>query len=69
MAALRNKIRNIILPKKNVEDLDDVPEDLRNDLTAHFVSKIEEALNLALEDDIDPEFFKDEVLPHFRAKL
>ena len=69
MAAHRNKIRNIILPKKNVEDLDDVPEDLRNDLTVHFVSKIEEALNLALEDDVDPEFFKDEVLPHFRAKL
>ena len=69
MAAHRNKIRNIILPKKNVEDLDDVPEDLRNDLTVHFVSRIEEALNLALEDDIDPEFFKDEVLPHFRAKL
>ena len=69
MAAHRNNVRNIILPKKNVEDLDDVPEDLRKDLTVHFVSRIEEALNLALEDDVDPEFFKDEVLPFFRAKL
>ena len=58
MAAHRNGLRNVILPKKNEQDLEDVPEDLRNDMTVHFVTKIEEALRLALEDDIDPEFFK-----------
>ena len=69
MAAHRNKIGNVILPKKNEEDLEDVPEDLRKDLKVHFVNTIEEALNLALERDLDPEFFKEEVLPFFRAKL
>ena len=69
MAAHRNKINNVILPKKNESDLEDVPEDLRKDLKVHFVHTIEEALNLALESDLDPEFFKEEVLPFFRAKL
>ena len=69
MAAHRNGLRNVILPKKNEQDLEDVPEDLRNDMTVHFVTKIEEALRLALEDDIDPEFFKQDLLPFFRPKL
>ena len=69
MAAHRNGLKNVILPKKNDQDLDDVPEDLRKEIRVHFVTKIEEALNLALEDDIDPEFFKQDLLPFFRPKL
>jgi len=49
MAAHRNKIRNVILPQKNREDTLEIPEDVREELTIHFVEKIEEALLLALE--------------------
>ena len=40
MAAHRNGLKNVILPKKNEEDLDDVPEDLRREITVHFVSTV-----------------------------
>ena len=69
MAAHRNGLKNVILPKKNEQDLNDVPDDLRNEISVHFVTNVEEALNLALEDEIDPDFFKDELLPFFRPKL
>ncbi len=32
MAAHRNGLKHVILPQKNDQDLDDVPEDLRNDI-------------------------------------
>lgn len=69
MAAHRNGQKNVILPKKNEQDLNDVPEDLRSEITVHFVTNVEEALNLALEEEIDPDFFKDDLLPFFRPKL
>ena len=69
MAAHRNGLKNVILPAKNVDSLDDVPEDLRQEMTLHFVNKIEGALNLALEDEVDPDFFKHDLLPFFRPKL
>ena len=69
MAAHRNGLKNVILPIKNEKDLEDVPEDLRNEITVHFVSTIEEALDLALEEEIDHEFFKQELIPSFRPKL
>jgi len=69
MAAHRNGLKNVILPKKNEQDLEDVPEDLRNEINVHFVTNIEEALNLALETEIDHDFFKQDLLPFFRPKL
>ena len=69
MAAHRNGLRNVIIPKKNEEDLEDVPEDLRRAIRVHFVTNVEEALNLALEDEIDPEFVKQDLLPFVRPKL
>lgn len=69
MAAHRNGLKHVILPKKNEQDLDDVPEDLRKEIRVHFVSRVEEALNLALEEEVDPEFFKQDLLPFFRPKL
>ena len=41
MAAHRNGLKNVILPKKNEQDIEDVPEDLRKEIRVHFVSKIE----------------------------
>ena len=54
MAAHRNKVRNVILPLRNKEDAKEIPEDVRSELTIHFVDKIEDALILALEDNKDP---------------
>jgi len=69
MAAHRNGLKHVILPKKNEDDLDDVPEDLRREITVHFVSTITEALNLALEEDIDEDFFKNDLMSFVRPKL
>ena len=69
MAAHRNKIRNVILPQKNREDTLEIPEDVREELTIHFVEKIEEALLLALEDNKDPTLNDHRPLPFFREKL
>ena len=49
MAAHRNGIRNLILPKQNKDDIKDIPEDLREELTIHFADSIEKYLELALE--------------------
>lgn len=67
MAAHRNKIMNVILPSKNREDAQEIPDDVRQELQIHFVEKIEEALALALEDNKDPN--KQAILPFFREKL
>jgi ATP-dependent Lon protease len=48
IAAHRSGVTTLILPKRNEADLDDVPEDIRSDLTIHFVETIEEVLNIAL---------------------
>ena len=52
LAAHRAGIPNVILPKRNEPDLDEVPESIKDDLNIHFVSRIEEVLALTLE--IDP---------------
>ena len=67
MAAHRNRIENVILPDKNREDANEIPEDVRSELKIHFVKRIEEALLLALEDFRDPH--KNEIMPFFREKL
>ena len=54
MAAHRNKIRNVILPQRNRDDAKEIPEDVRSELIIHYVEKIEDALVLALEDNVDP---------------
>ena len=48
MAAYRSDIHKIILPKKNLKDLDDVPESVRKTMEFVPVSNVDEVLNLAL---------------------
>ena len=69
IAAHRNGLKNVILPAKNRDDLDDVPEDLQNDIKVHFVTTVEEALNLALEDEVDQDFYRQDLITTFRPKL
>jgi ATP-dependent Lon protease len=49
LAAHRMGLTEVILPKRNEKDIDDVPESVRNEMTIHFVSRVEQALNAALE--------------------
>jgi len=49
LAAHRAGITEVILPKRNEGDLDDVPEKVREEITFHPVETVDEALALALE--------------------
>ncbi|HKY34226.1 MAG TPA: endopeptidase La [Candidatus Polarisedimenticolia bacterium] len=49
LAARRAGIYSVILPARNRKDLADVPEELRRDVTFHFVETLDEALAIALK--------------------
>ena len=49
LAAHRAGLKEVILPKRNEGDLDDVPEQVRNELTIHLASDVQEVLQIALE--------------------
>jgi ATP-dependent Lon protease len=48
LAAHRAGIREIVLPVRNERDLEDVPNEVKNDLRVHFVSRVDEVLSLVL---------------------
>ena len=52
LAAYRADITELILPKENEKDLEEIPEEIREVLTVHFVENMDEVLALALEGDI-----------------
>src|SRR5215831_2932958 len=49
LAAHRVGLKEVILPKRNEGDLDDVPEQVRNEIEFHPVDTIDEVLAIALE--------------------
>ncbi len=49
LAAYRAGIRRIILPARNEADVDDIPADVRKELTLVFVNRINEVIDSALE--------------------
>ncbi|MFL5807538.1 MAG: S16 family serine protease, partial [Roseiflexaceae bacterium] len=48
LAAHRAGIRTIVLPKRNEPDIDDLPDEVRHDLTFVFADRMEEVLDAAL---------------------
>ncbi len=50
LAAKRAGIKTIILPEKNKNDLDDVPEDLRKEMEFIFVDTIDQVIKAALKE-------------------
>ncbi len=48
VAAKRNKIRDIIIPKANEKDLDDIPENVKKGLVFHPVERFDEVAAIAL---------------------
>jgi ATP-dependent Lon protease len=49
LAAHRNGSRTVILPKRNENDLDDVPEEIKKSMKFVFVETVDEVLDSALE--------------------
>ncbi|HTG00228.1 MAG TPA: S16 family serine protease, partial [Nitrospirota bacterium] len=48
LAAKRAGITTVILPEKNKNDLEDVPEDLRKEMNFIFVEQIDQVIKAAL---------------------
>jgi len=49
LAAHRMGLREVILPRRNEKDLDDVPQSIRDAMTFHLASRVEDVLAVALE--------------------
>lgn len=50
LAAFRSGVNTVILPMENKKDyMEDVPEDIRSQLSAHFVTQASQVLKLALQ--------------------
>jgi ATP-dependent Lon protease len=49
LAAHRMGLKEVILPKRNEKDIDDVPESVRNEMTFHLAGRVEDVLKFALE--------------------
>ena len=54
LAAHRNGLRTVILPKRNEQDLDDVPEEIKKTMKFIFVETVDEVLDTALENKRKP---------------
>lgn len=52
LAAHRAGIKHIIFPKQNESSLEDIPEEVRNDLTFTLAERISDVLDVALEKEI-----------------
>jgi ATP-dependent Lon protease len=52
LAAHRQGIFELILPKDNEKDLPDIPENIRKEMNLRFVSSMDEVLKIALEREI-----------------
>jgi ATP-dependent Lon protease len=49
LAAHRMGLKEVILPRRNEKDLDDVPESVRKAMTFHLAARVEEVLEFALD--------------------
>ena len=49
LAALRGGIKHVLIPKDNIKDLEEIPENVKTGLTIHPVKWIDEVLALGLE--------------------
>jgi ATP-dependent Lon protease len=54
LAAHRNKIFDIIIPKENEKDLEDIPQVVKNKVKFHPVSSMDEVLALVFVNDKEP---------------
>jgi ATP-dependent Lon protease len=55
LAAHRAGIKRVVLPDRNRKDLDDVPDQAREELDICFIKRMDEVLELVLEPKSSPE--------------
>jgi ATP-dependent Lon protease len=55
LAAHRNGLKTVILPKANEVDLDDVPQEIRDELEFKLVEHVDEVLQMAFESEFEIE--------------
>ena len=71
LAAHRGGIKTVLIPKDNVKDLEEIPDNVKENLAIHAVETIDEVLGLALENPPEGiEFVKVETkakTPHRKA--
>ena len=51
LAALRSGIKEIIIPKENKKDLDELSDDLKNPLKFHYVDNFNEVIDIVIKED------------------
>jgi len=56
LAAHRMGLKEVILPKRNEKDIDDVPQSVRESMTFHLASRVDDVLKFALESNAKPKF-------------
>ncbi|HYE32301.1 MAG TPA: endopeptidase La [Methylomirabilota bacterium] len=54
LAAARNRIKTVLLPEQNRKDWNEVPVEVRDKMTVHFIKHISELLPLALSPESKP---------------
>ncbi|MBI2688831.1 MAG: endopeptidase La [Acidobacteria bacterium] len=54
LAAHRNGIHELVLPRENEKDLYDIPEVIKKDMKLNFVESMDEVLKIALEREVTP---------------
>ncbi|HEY0671129.1 MAG TPA: endopeptidase La [Longimicrobiales bacterium] len=54
LAAYRAGLRHVILPTGNERDLREVPDDVRENMTFHFVQRMDDVVKLALSEPAEP---------------
>ncbi len=54
LAAFRAGISEMILPKDNEKDLEEIPQEVRDAMQIHLVENMDEVLNLAIEGGLTP---------------
>ena len=58
LAAHRGGIKHVLIPKVNMKDLEEIPDNVRENLEIHPIKWVEEVLALALEYQPDPLLLK-----------
>jgi ATP-dependent Lon protease len=54
LAAHRAGIKRVLIPERNKADLDDVPAEIKNELEFILISKMDQLLDAALEEKLQP---------------
>ncbi len=68
LAALRGGIKHVLIPKDNVKDLEEIPQNVKDGLEIHAVQWIDEVFVLGLEKQPAP-YVADEILPENAIKV